>query len=99
MTFATLAIGDLLDAAVMTGVLRDVARDVLVAIKAQLGLCRFPEAHMAVLAIGLEIDMASDDLAGHDRRLDVIGEGVHGRVQSEQHKPKECAPCPHRSAA
>lgn len=68
-----------LEAAVESLMRLHVARDVLVAIKAQPRLPGLVEAHMALRAVDLEIRMAGDKLAGRKRALERLGPRHSGK--------------------
>jgi hypothetical protein len=63
----------LLQAAVITLFLGDILGDILVAVQAQGILRGFLETRVAVLAVGLDVCMAFNDLARHQHAFDGIG--------------------------
>src|SRR5262245_21281880 len=74
----------LLHEAVIAFVLRPVARDDLVAVEALPGLRRPVEAHVAVLALRLELGVTLDDLSGHDRGLNSLRGRARRREPAQQ---------------
>ena len=60
-----------LDASVQALVPRDVLRHGLVAIEAEPVLRALVEAHVAIGAFALELRVAGDDLAGHERAFEL----------------------------
>jgi hypothetical protein len=59
-------------ATMKAGLCCGVASDVLVAIEAQRILLLLPEGLMALAALGLDVRVALDNLAGHHQRLDRV---------------------------
>ena len=72
-----------LDTAVVTGAGSNVARHLLVAIKAEPRLRAAVQAYMAVLAFGLEPGMSLYDLAGHDGGFEALRAGRVGACRQD----------------
>ena len=62
----------------------DVRRNILVAVATQRALPVFREGHVTLIAVGLQLFMALDELAGQDQALQVNGGGI--ACQSNQNQ-------------
>ena len=62
--------------AVETAVVNHVAGDLLVAVEAQLFLCRIAHAHMAARTLCLEFFMARNHFSRHQEFLDIEGDSI-----------------------
>jgi hypothetical protein len=60
--------------AMKAGLVRNIIRNLFVAIETQIALLRLLELHVATVAIFFVLGMRFDHFAGHDERLD-LGEG------------------------
>ena len=85
------------DASVVTLLLDRVLGHLFVAVETQSALRALLEAHVALLAVALEIGVAFNHLARHDHVLDRVGKCPRMPHSGQNRQPDECASyAPHR---